>query len=84
MFDADINVLGLGIKINIELAEQANPKVDNCIKVNRFVQTTNEDIYAIDDFTNLFNPYYGQNIHLESIKIKKIREKLLRLLVVQI
>ena len=64
-----------GIIINIELAEQANPNVDNCIKVNRFVKTANEDIYAIDDFANLFNSHYRQNIRLESTQNEKDQGK---------
>ena len=67
-FDADIVILSLGILINKELAEQANLDVDNGIKVNSFAQTTNEDIYAIGDCTNHFNPHYQQNIRLESIQ----------------
>ena len=67
-FDADIVILGLGILINKELAEQANLDIDNGIKVNSFAQTTNEDIYAIGDCTNHFNPHYQQNIRLESIQ----------------
>ena len=67
-FDADVVILGLGIIINLELAKQANLDVDNGIKVNKFVQTTNEDIYAIGDCTNHFNPHYQQNIRLESIQ----------------
>ena len=54
--------------INKELAEQANLDIDNGIKVNSFAQTTNEDIYAIGDCTNHFNPHYQQNIRLESIQ----------------
>ena len=67
-FDADVIILGLGIKVNKELAEQANLDVDNGIKVNKFVQTSHEDIYAIGDCTNHFNLHYQQNIRLESIQ----------------
>ena len=56
-FDTDVIILDLGITINIELAEKINPDVLNGIKVNRFVQITNEDIYAIGDCTNHFNPH---------------------------
>ena len=57
-FDTDVIILGLGITINIELTEQANPDVLNGIKVNRFVRITNEGIYAIGDCTNHYNTHY--------------------------
>ena len=52
-FDTDVIILGLGIIINIELAEKANPDVLNGIKVNRFVQITNEEKKAIGDYTTM-------------------------------
>ena len=67
-FEADIVILGVGIKVNKELAEQIDLEIDNGIKVNQFAQTSNQDIYAIGDCTNHFNPHYQKYIRLESVQ----------------
>ena len=67
-FSADIIIVGVGIKINIELAEDSRLEIENGIKVNEFAQTTSEDIYAIGDCTFHYNPHYQRFVRLESVQ----------------
>lgn len=67
-FDADMIILGVGIKVNQELAEQIDLDIDNGIKVNQFAQTSYNNIYAIGDCTHHFNPHYQRYIRLESVQ----------------
>ena len=67
-FNADIIIVGVGIKVNQELAENAGLIIKNGIKVNQFAQTSDNNIYAIGDCTNHFNPHYQKFIRLESVQ----------------
>ena len=67
-FTADIIIVGVGIKVNKELAEDIGLKIENGISVNEFVQTSEKDIYAIGDCTFHFNPHYGRYVRLESVQ----------------
>ncbi|MEQ9142956.1 MAG: FAD-dependent oxidoreductase [Parvibaculaceae bacterium] len=66
-FDADFVVVGVGIIPNVELAEEANLKVENGIVVDELCRTEDPDIYAIGDCTNHPNPILGQRLRLESV-----------------
>lgn len=67
-FKADLIVVGVGIKVNTELAEKAGLEIENGIKVNACAQTNDVDIYAIGDCTYHFNPHYQRFIRLESVQ----------------
>lgn len=58
-------VIGVGIKPNIYLAEEAGLTVDNGIVVNEFLQTDNPDIYAAGDVANFFNVDLGKRTRVE-------------------
>ncbi len=65
---SDLIVAGIGVTPNVKLATQANLDVDNGIVVNRYLQTTNENIFAIGDVANFpFNSVTGR-LRLESIQ----------------
>src|SRR5699024_1212602 len=49
---ADILVLGIGLKPNVELAEAADLEVGNGVIANQFLQTSNKHIYAAGDVLN--------------------------------
>ncbi len=68
LYNADIIIIGVGVFVNKELAENAALEVDNGIKVNEYTQTSDPDIYAVGDCTNHFNPHYKKHIRLESIQ----------------
>ena len=65
---ADIVIIGIGIKPNFELAEDANLKVNNGIIVNDVCQTSDSNIYAVGDCTIQPNEIYNRNIRLESVQ----------------
>ncbi len=67
-FNADIIVVGAGIRVNTSLAVAAGLAVENGIKVNDKAETSDEDIYAIGDCTFHHNPHYNRFIRLESVQ----------------
>lgn len=67
-FEADIVIVGVGIRVNAELAKNADLEIENGIKVNQFAQTNDKNIYAIGDCTLHYNPHYEKFIRLESVQ----------------
>ncbi len=65
---ADLVIIGIGVKPNFELAEDADLKVNNGIIVNDVCQTSDSDIYAVGDCTMHPNSIYDRYIRLESVQ----------------
>lgn len=65
-FDADLVVLGVGIRPNVELAEAAGLSVDDGIRVDETGATDDPDVFAAGDVTNHPNPLLGRRLRLES------------------
>ncbi len=65
---ADLIIVGVGIFVNKELAENAGISIENGIKVNETACTNTKDIYAIGDCTYHYNPHYQRYIRLESVQ----------------
>ena len=64
----DLAIAGIGVIPNIRLASQAKLDIDNGIVVNKYLQTTNKNIFAIGDIANFpFNSETGR-LRLESIQ----------------
>ncbi len=63
--DFDGVVVGVGIRPNIYLAEEAGLTVDNGIIVNDYLQTSDPDIYAAGDVANFYNPALGKRTRVE-------------------
>ena len=68
VYPADIVIVGVGIHVNSELAEQAGIEIENGIKVNGQCQTNLKDIYSIGDCSFHHNPHYDRYIRLESVQ----------------
>ncbi|HEX5495743.1 MAG TPA: FAD-dependent oxidoreductase [Mycobacteriales bacterium] len=62
---ADAVVVGVGITPAVELAEAAGLDVDNGIKVDASLRTSDPDVFAAGDVANSFNPRLGQHIRVE-------------------
>jgi 3-phenylpropionate/trans-cinnamate dioxygenase ferredoxin reductase subunit len=62
---ADLAVIGVGIRPNIELAESAGLSVDNGVLTDASLRTSNPDIYACGDVMNAENPLLGKHIRVE-------------------
>ncbi|MDP9860976.1 MULTISPECIES: NAD(P)/FAD-dependent oxidoreductase [Streptosporangium] len=62
---ADVVIVGVGVRPEVELAERAGLAVDNGIVVDESLRTDDPDIYAAGDAANAFNPLYGARIRVE-------------------
>jgi 3-phenylpropionate/trans-cinnamate dioxygenase ferredoxin reductase subunit len=67
-YPADIMIAGVGIEPNVSIAESAGLAIENGIRVNDCLQTSNEHIYAVGDCTNHYSPLYQRRIRLESVQ----------------
>lgn len=67
-FEADIVIIGVGVRVNQTLAVQANIECDNGIKVNNACQTSAQHIYAIGDCSYHYNTHYNRWMRLESVQ----------------
>ncbi|AWB68913.1 pyridine nucleotide-disulfide oxidoreductase [Saccharobesus litoralis] len=67
-FTADLIVVGVGIRVNTELAAAAGLEIDNGVKVDETARTNDENIYAIGDCSFHHNPRYDRYIRLESVQ----------------
>jgi len=68
IISADLVIAGIGVTPNIKLAVEANLDIDNGVLVNEYLQTSNENIFAIGDIANFpFNSDSGC-LRLESIQ----------------
>ncbi|HWP04041.1 MAG TPA: FAD-dependent oxidoreductase [Gemmatimonadaceae bacterium] len=62
---ADGVVAGLGIVPNVELALAAGLEVGDGIIVDRFLRTSDADIFAAGDVANFFSPHLGSRMRVE-------------------
>jgi 3-phenylpropionate/trans-cinnamate dioxygenase ferredoxin reductase subunit len=62
---ADAVVAGLGIELNVELAQQAGLTVNDGIAVDEQLRTSQPDIYAAGDVANFLNPALGRRTRVE-------------------
>lgn len=67
LYPADLIIVGIGVRPNVELAEQAGLKTANGIWVNEFAQTEDPDIVAAGDCTNHPNALLNTRLRLESV-----------------
>ncbi|MGW2371851.1 NAD(P)/FAD-dependent oxidoreductase [Kitasatospora sp. NPDC001683] len=62
---ADAVVVGIGISPATALAEAAGLEVDNGIKTDQHLRTSDPDIYAAGDVANAFHPLFGKHLRVE-------------------
>ncbi|KMT64464.1 NAD(P)/FAD-dependent oxidoreductase [Catenovulum maritimum] len=67
-YQADIIIVGVGIRVNTELAADAGIELENGIKVDETTATSAANIYAIGDCSYHYNPHYDRFIRLESVQ----------------
>jgi 3-phenylpropionate/trans-cinnamate dioxygenase ferredoxin reductase component len=63
--EADAIIVGVGITPNTELASDAGLDVDNGVRVDARLQSSNPEIYAAGDVANAFHPLLGKHIRVE-------------------
>lgn len=67
-YPADFILVGVGVRLNTQLASDANLAIEQGIKVNDVCQTSHPDIFAIGDCTTYFSKIYQRWIRLESVQ----------------
>ena len=67
-FPADLVMVGVGIVPNVELAQEAGLSVANGIAVNEYLETDDEDIFAIGDCAEHPCVFAGGRVRLESVQ----------------
>src|SRR5215213_2567005 len=63
--DVDGVVAGIGIRPNLELAQQSGLQVENGIIVNEHLQTSAQDIFAAGDVANFYHATLGKRVRVE-------------------
>lgn len=65
VLQAELLVIGVGVKPNLKLAEDAGLSIDKGVLVNSFLQTSVPDIYAAGDIARWPDKITGQDIRVE-------------------
>jgi 3-phenylpropionate/trans-cinnamate dioxygenase ferredoxin reductase component len=63
--DADMIIVGIGAVPRIELAAEADLKIDNGIVVDEHLRTSDPDIFAAGDIAQAYNSRLGRHIRVE-------------------
>lgn len=67
-FPADLIIVGIGVVPNVELVRDAGLPIANGIAVNEFLQTGDENVFAIGDCVEFPCAFAGERIRLESVQ----------------
>ncbi|HET6343204.1 MAG TPA: FAD-dependent oxidoreductase [Gemmatimonadota bacterium] len=63
--EADVAVVGIGIRPNVELAREAGLTIGDGIEVDELLRTSRPDVYAAGDVASFHQPTLGARIRVE-------------------
>jgi NADPH-dependent 2,4-dienoyl-CoA reductase/sulfur reductase-like enzyme len=64
-YSFDAVIIGIGVHPNVELLESIDIEIENGVKVDKYLRTSDPNIYAAGDVANFYSPDLDKRIRVE-------------------